>query len=134
MLIGLAALLSALVTGCSSTEPLEYITGDEADKVTQAVEPMAQNILTGIETNDYALFSTDFNESMKKGLPEESFSTLVNSFGKLGVSKKLQLLNIEDQGDYYGVNFGIAYSSSTVTMRVVLAKSDLTKVSGLWFK
>lgn len=127
-------LLAALLTGCTTAEKPVYVTGDAAEEIRLKAEPMAQNILTGIQNEDYALFSTNFDDAMKKAMTEESFATLVKSVGKLGAPEKVELLNVEDQGNYYGVNFGLTYGSAKVTMRLVLAKSDLSLVSGLWFK
>jgi len=128
-------LLSALMlTACSGQPQITYVEGDEAEQVSALVEPIADNILKGIELNDYDVFVTNFDEAMRKAISPDVFSKIAEQYGKLGSVESIELLNIEDQGDFYGLNYGVNYSGSKVTMRVVVKKSATDLVSGLWFK
>jgi hypothetical protein len=55
-------------------------------------------------------------------------------FGKFGQHESLELLNIEDQGNYLAVNYGVSYADAKMIMRIVVSREALTLVSGLWFK
>jgi hypothetical protein len=71
---------------------------------------------------------------MRKSINEETFAKIVNQIGKSGAHESLELLNIEDQGNYYGVNYGVNFSAAKMIMLVVVTKEDPNLVSGLWFK
>jgi hypothetical protein len=127
-------ILVALLAGCASKPELAYVTGEDSEKITQTVNPIAENILTGIETNNYALFQNDFDETMKKALTEDAFAKIVKQYGTNGTHDSIELLNIEDQGTYYSVNYGVNYPDTKVIMSVVVSKANPDLVSGLWFK
>jgi hypothetical protein len=110
------------------------VTGEDAERIAETVEPIATGILTGIETNDYTIFAAHFAEAMRKSINEETFAKIVNQIGKSGAHESLELLNIEDQGNYYGVNYGVNFSAAKMIMLVVVTKEDPNLVSGLWFK
>jgi hypothetical protein len=126
--------VSLLFTACETRPESVYVTGDEADKTAETVEPIANHILTGIETNDYATFSTDFDDLMRKSITEDAFVKIEKQFGKFGQHESLELLNIEDQGNYLAVNYGVSYADAKMIMRIVVSREALTLVSGLWFK
>lgn len=125
---------SLLFTACATQPETVYVTGEEAEKIAETVEPIANKILMGIETNDYATFSLDFDEIMRKSLTEDAFGKIEKQFGKYGQHESKQLLNIEDQGNYLGVNYGVNYADAKVIMRIVVSRENPTLVSGLWFK
>lgn len=127
-------MIAALLGGCAAKPEITYVTGEESELVTKAVEPVAENILSGIETNDYDLFVTNFDETMRKAITPDAFAKIAKQIGKHGTAQNLDLLNIEDQGDYYGVNYGVNYADAKVILRIVVAKATPDLVSGLWFK
>lgn len=71
---------------------------------------------------------------MRSAITQDVFSKIAGQYGKLGSVESVELLNIEDQGEYYGLNYGVNYAGSKVTMRIVVKKSATDLVSGLWFK
>jgi hypothetical protein len=127
-------LVILLAAGCGSKPEPVYVTGEDAERIAETVEPIATGILTGIETNDYTIFAAHFAEAMRKSINEETFAKIVNQIGKSGAHESLELLNIEDQGNYYGVNYGVNFSAAKMIMLVVVTKEDPNLVSGLWFK
>ncbi len=134
VLIALFLLSTIMLTACAGQPQITYVEGTEAEQVSALVEPIADNILKGIELNDYDVFVTNFDEAMRKAISPDVFSKIAAQYGKLGSVESIELLNIEDQGDFYGLNYGVTYAGSKVTMRVVVNKSATDLVSGLWFK
>lgn len=127
-------ILGLQLVGCGAKPETVYVTGEEAERVAEKVDPIASNILAGIASSDYEMFAANFDEAMRKGIPADSFTNLIKQFEKLGAVESLELLNIEDQGKFYGLNYGVNYASSKMNMRVVVAKDNPELVSGLWFK
>ncbi len=127
-------LLSLVLAACKPAATPVYIEGEESDRVAEAAEPIAAGILEGIRTDDYELFTTAFNEKLQSALNETQFAGIVGMYGKLGQSESMELLNIEDKQDYYGLNYKLTYPDKVVIMLVVLTKTEPYQVSGLWFK
>jgi hypothetical protein len=124
----------ALISGCTQATTVSYLTGEQSDLVAAQVEPIAREILSAIENNNYDLFVTHFDETMRKAIDEDQFSNIVSQYGKYGAPDSVELLNIEDQGNYYSANFGVNYPEAKVIMRLVVSRDDPSQVSGLWFK
>jgi hypothetical protein len=124
----------ALISGCTQATTVSYLTGEQSDQIAAQVEPIAREILSAIENNNYDLFVTHFDETMRKAIDEDQFSNIVSQYGKYGAPDSVELLNIEDQGNYYSANFGVNYPEAKVIMRLVVSRDDPSQVSGLWFK
>lgn len=133
-LIAIIVFSAILLSACAAQPPITYVEGEEAEQITALVEPIANTIVKGIETDDYDLFVTNFDETMRNSITPDVFNKIVKQYGTLGSVVSLELLNVEDQGDFYGLNYGVNYAESKVTMRVVVKKSATDLVSGLWFK
>ena len=124
----------ALISGCTQATTVSYLTGEQSDLVAAQVELIAREILSAIENNNYDLFVTHFDETMRKAIDEDQLSNIVSQYGKYGAPDSVELLNIEDQGNYYSANFGVNYPEAKMIMRLVVSRDDPSQVSGLWFK
>ena len=127
------SLFAFLLAACQPKTEVIYIEGEEKSEVTAVAQPIADHILAGIAASDYALFSQDFGAGMKAALTATQFDAIVKTYGGLGQPQSIELLNVVDRSEFYGVNFKVTYAEKIVLMLVVLAKSAPTLVSGLWF-
>jgi len=108
-------------------------------KVAEFSDPITENILVSMNNGDYAGFSKDFDDVMKRELSEAAFPELLSAVnGSVGNyiegSKKLTGVNIENNltTASYTVDFE---GMQDVTMDVVFQKiDDQMKVVGLWFQ
>jgi len=123
-----------VTSGCTQAAETTYLSGEESDQIAAQVEPIAGEILSAIEDQDYDLFVTHFDETMRKAIDEDQFSNIVKQYGKYGLPDSVELLNIEDQGNLYSANFGVNYPDAKLIMRLVVSSEDPSLVSGLWFK
>ena len=123
-----------VTSGCTQAAEITYLTGKQSDQIAAQVEPIAGEILSAIEDQDYDLFVTHFDETMRKAIDKDQFSNIVKQYGKYGVPDSVELLNIEDQGNLYSANFGVNYPDAKLIMRLVVSSEDPSLVSGLWFK
>jgi hypothetical protein len=71
---------------------------------------------------------------MLKAMTETQFESIVKTMGKLEQSQSHELSNVVDKGDYYGVNYKVAYEKAVVNVLIVLPKEEPRLVTGLWFK
>lgn len=128
-------LFAIMLAACSQKAEVVYIPeGDEYDRVKTLSDSYADHILNGIAGNDYAYFSEDFDATMLESLNETQFSSIVKTFGALGVPTSITLINIEDRDDFYGVNYKVVYPKKTLVTLIVIDKNEPNLVSGLWFK
>lgn len=119
--------------GCASA-PAVYATGDEKDKAAAIAAPFAQDIIDGIQRNDFTLFSKDFDATMAKAMTQDSFNSIVKKFSGYGEFKSSELVNIQIVSGYYRANYQLTYANQTLIMGVVFPQSGTPAVSGLWFK
>lgn len=64
----LLVLVSVLVlSGCSAASK-----ADQA-KIVNTADPVVENLMAGYNKGDYSVFSRDFDDAMKKAMPEASF-------------------------------------------------------------
>ncbi|MGC1122558.1 MAG: DUF3887 domain-containing protein [Candidatus Methanofastidiosia archaeon] len=128
-------LAGLLATGCIGQKPETPLEGEEPEIWSTIARPMAENILTSIETGDYQSFIKDFSEQMVKEMPEKNFLELKEKLNsQVGSYQSLSNLKVTEQGDYIIVYFTAHYEKEDMTVKLVYKKDDSThKVQGLWF-
>ncbi len=129
----LALFAAAGLAGCSNGKTL---TGSDRDAVMAYSEPIADNLLQGMNTADYATFSRDFNDQMLKGLPQDSFTSnlLPNVVDKLGKYLSRQVDSVTEIGSNVLVIYTAKFENDdNVTIRLSLETADPHHVSGLYF-
>ncbi len=130
---GMVLIFAFILCSCAQNTP-NYIEGEEFDKVAAISAPYAEHILKGIETKDRSLFVTDFDEKMLQAMTEEKFTSITETYAKLGIASSCDLINIVDKESYYGVNYKVTYPDKVMAMLIVIDKNEPNLVSGLWFK
>jgi hypothetical protein len=107
--------------------------------VTNYSTPMTLNLLTSISSGNYANFSKDFDEALKKELTEAGFPDLVSQIKNQFGTYKENTLKFKGFNLVNGVNT-VDYtadftSKSAVSVQVIFTKvNNQMKISGLWFK
>jgi hypothetical protein len=132
----LAALLAGLaLTACAQAPKPELQEGVARDAVLAYSEPMVDNLLSGLNAADYAVFSRDFTDAMKKAIPEKSLAALVASTtGKIGPYVSREVDKVEKIGDFYRVTYKAKFEKDdAVTMLITFSAADLHQVAGLFF-
>lgn len=56
-----------MLSGCSGKNKAEE------QKLVNDAEPLVENLMQGLNEENYTMFSRDFDDAMKKGMPEQSF-------------------------------------------------------------
>lgn len=129
----LAVLVVSILAGCGSSETT--LTGDEKDAVLAYSEAKADNLLAGMNANDYAVFSKDFDQDMLDAMTQSQFDALKKDRDvKLGPYVSRQVNNVVQTGDFYAVVYDAKFEKDdAVTMRVVFRVAEPHEISGLWF-
>jgi autotransporter adhesin len=129
----LAALLFSLLAGCGSQGTT--LTGADRDAVLAYSESKTDNLLAGMNANDYAMFSKDFDQDMLNAMTQSQFDALkLDRDAKLGLYVSRQVNSVVQDGDFYAVIYDAKFEKqAAVTVRVVFRISEPHQVSGLWF-
>jgi hypothetical protein len=123
-----------IVLAACGGKSVTYAEGDQKDQAVAAADPIAKDILDGMQQKDYTTFSKDFSDVMLKGITEESFNSMVEKFSAYGTFKSSELVNVEVVDPYFRVNYKLTYDQKVLVMGVVIPQSGDVKVEGLWFK
>ncbi len=129
----LIALLFSLLTGCGSQGTT--LTGADRDAVLAFSESKTDNLLSGMNAGDYAVFSADFDQDMLSAMGQAEFDALkADRDTKLGLYVSRVVNSVVQQGDFYVVLYDAKFEKDdAVVVRVVFRIADPHQVSGLWF-
>ena len=129
----LVAFLFSLLAGCGSQAT--SLTEEDKEVVLAFSEGKTDNLLTGMNANDYAAFSKDFDQDMLDAMSQTQFDTLKKDRdAKLGLYLSREVHSVTQTGDFYTVNYDAKFEKDdAVTIRVVFRIAEPHQVSGLWF-
>lgn len=127
------ALLLTLLAGCAPKST--PITGSDMDAVLAFSEAKTDNLLAGMNANDYAAFSMDFDKDMLNAMTQAQFDTLKKDRdSKLGLYISREVNSVVQTGDFYAVIYDAKFEKDdAVTVRVVFRMAEPNEISGLWF-
>ena len=138
LLSALAALLfmSACAGPAIKTTPLS---GDEASQVQALADPLADNILTSLVKDDFALYTKNFDDVMLKVSTQSSFDSMVSGLNKqLGAYQSRQpgkTYLIEQSGQkYYLIIYPLEWEKGSLALQLSLQYEAPHKIAGLYFK
>jgi len=129
----LVAFIFSLLAGCGSQST--SLTEEDKEVVLAFSEGKTDNLLTGMNTNDYAVFSKDFDQDMLNAMSQTQFAELKKDRdAKLGLYVSREVHSVTQTGDFYTVNYDAKFEKDdAVTIRVVFRIAEPHQVSGLWF-
>jgi hypothetical protein len=122
------------MAACTAQPTVTYAEGTEKDQVAATAEPFAVHILDGIQKKDYAVFTSDFDPTMKSAMTQATFDKIVAMYAADGTLKNRTLINVEKIDKYYRVNYQLSFDSKEIIMMVVIPQTGTAAVSGLFFK
>ena len=129
----LAVILVSFLAGCGSKGTT--LTGADRDAVLAFSEAKTDNLLAGMNANDYTAFSKDFDQDMLKAMTQPQFDSLKKDRdARLGLYISRQVDSVIQTGDFYAVIYNAQFEKDdAVTVRVVFRIAEPHEVSGLWF-
>ena len=132
----LAMLFITLLSACGGAQDTT-LSGADKDAILAFSEAKTDNLMAGMNANDYPSFSKDFDQAMLKAMSQEAFGKFKSDYdGKLGsyVSRKVNKVTQSQSGKYVAVIYDAVFEKEdAVTMRVVFQADDPHQISGLWF-
>ena len=124
-----------ILAACTPTATPVVITGTERDSVLAYSEQSTDNLLAGLNNNDYATFSRDFDATMLKSIDATGFTNLYNqvmsSYGKY-ISRSVEAVQTYE-GYIRLVYQGDFEKNDSVIILVVFEPTGDHKIAGLFF-
>jgi hypothetical protein len=136
ILASLAMLIAATLVSACTPDPPKTLTGADKDAVLAYSESIADNLLDGYNTADYATFTQDMNDTMKKTLNEDYFKkNIIGSvFSKVGKYQSRSIESVLQTSKYVTVVYTAKFEKDDpVAVRISLDPAGAHQVSGLWF-
>lgn len=134
LLTGLILLALIGLVGCSQQE--KVLTAEESAPVLAYAEAKTTNMLAGIQSGDYAVFSRDFDDAMLKALPVEKFPAFRDDLrAKMGEFQSRKVDSVRQSGDFVAVVYNARFTANdNVTLRVVFRVAAPHQIGGLFYK
>jgi len=131
----IAAMSGLLLAGCGSSIPSVPVTDATQQAILAFSEAKTDNLVAGMNANDYAMFSKDFDQDMLNAMTQSQFETFKQDRdAKLGAFVSRKVNSVVQQGDFYVVIYDSVFEKDpNVTMRVVFRVAEPHPISGLWF-
>lgn len=133
LILTLSVLSLFFLLGCGVLP--QSMDGAERAAVLAYSEPQTENLLTGFNSGDYAVFARDFDDTMLKAENETVFQqTRSQIMSRIGKYISRQVTSVVKQDQFIVVNYAGRFEQEDgVSMRVVFHPGGEHKITGLWF-
>ena len=132
-----AVYLCSLLTACQPPGPSGTMLSAADQKAVLAFsEPEIDNMLDGLKTGDYDVFSQDFSEEMRQALPREEFKQWKKERdARLGWYLRRVVEGMVHRSDgTYTVIYQASFAfNDSVLMRVVFEANPPHRICSVWF-
>lgn len=130
LLLNLTICITILLAGCTTPTPKVVIPANFQD----TANPMAENLVAGLDKQDYAVFTRDFDEKMLKALPSTAMIELHKLlWNQNGNYKSLDIKKVFEEKDCIIAIYNLIYEKGNLDMQLVFTPKPPFKISGLWF-
>jgi hypothetical protein len=139
MVVGLVVILLfagiIAVVAMTLPQPAPAVGGSARDAVLAYSEPETDNMMTGLNANNYATFSRDFDDRMKAAITTAQFASLEQTVvGKIGKHVSRQVSDVQQSGDFVTVVYTAKFENDDpVTMTVSFHAAEPHQIAGLHF-
>ncbi|HCS38454.1 MAG TPA: hypothetical protein DIW44_02575 [Anaerolineaceae bacterium] len=135
-LVVIVSLLSAIILSACGMQatPVYVEEGPDRDAIIAKTDVIVSDLISGIENKNYDTFSSHFSDVMLNSIKTADMEKIYTTFDPLGKSKSVELVNVQDAGNYYAVRYKVTYDKKVVIYRIVVDKADPGVQSGLWFE
>jgi len=133
--LGLLVLSAILLSGCSAAPKAVVLDGADKDAVLAFSEPSTDNLFSGFNAGDYAVFARDFDTDMQKAIDEKGFASLQASITpKIGKYLTRTVSSVEQVGEHYRLIYRAEFEQdANVKVTLVFRMAEPHQVAGLFF-
>ncbi|WOX55660.1 MULTISPECIES: DUF3887 domain-containing protein [unclassified Methanoculleus] len=134
VLAALVLLLAVSASGCMSQETV--VSDERRAQVLAYADPIADNLLSGLNDGNYTIYSRDFDDEMKRAMDKAAFEkTREFITSKIGLYDSRRDPVVTETDELITVTYKAAFEREDgVDLRFVFRKDDEShRLSGLWF-
>ncbi len=123
------------VVALTLPQPPPALSGSARASVLTYSEPETDNMMAGMNANDYTAFSRDFDDKMKTGITSAQFANLEQTVvGKIGKYVSRQVADVQQSGDFVTVIYTAKFENDDpVTITVAFHMAEPHQIAGLHF-
>ncbi len=136
MLAALAVLAALVVSGCAVTNTPMQATEAVRNEVLSYSNPIADRMLTAINSGDYAAFSADFSQDVRNTINIDEFGSLASSL-RASIGRYVSRdsgADVMEVGEYYRVTYTTQFTDdSPVSFVLSFKKGGSHLVEGVLF-
>ena len=130
LLLLLIIYVTILLVGCATPTQKVAIPVNFQD----TANPMAENLVAGLNKQDYAIFTRDFDEKMLKALPSMAMIELHKIlWNQNGNYQSLKNIKVFEEKGYIITIFNLVFEKGNLDMQLVFTPKPPFKICGLWF-
>lgn len=97
-------------------------------------QPMAENLFTSLENDDYENFHKDFSAKMLSATGEDTFISIQDMISqKMGNFQSLTYEKTTLEDGYFISYYTVQFSEGSLTLRLVLETEEPYQIAGFWF-
>ena len=119
-----------LLSGCAAPIPKFVI----PPNFREIALPIAENLISGMDKLDYAIFTRDFDEKMIKALPTTAMTELRKLlWDQNGNYQSINFKQVLEQKGFIITIFSMVFEKGILDMQLVFTAEPPYKISGIWF-
>jgi hypothetical protein len=119
-----------LIAGCSAPAPKVVI----PTNFKETAIPMAENLVAGLDKQDYTIFTRDFDEKMVNALPTTAMTELRKLlWDQNGNYHSMEIKQVLTQKGFIVTIFNLVFEKGDLDMQLVFSSEPPYKISGLFF-
>ena len=100
----------------------------------EIASPIAENLITGLDKQDYAIFTKDFDDTMLKALPSTAMTELHKLlWNQNGNYQSQEFQKVYEEKGFIVTIFNLVFDKGNLDMQLVFTPNPPFKISGLWF-
>jgi hypothetical protein len=130
LLLILTVCIVLSLAGCSTPTQKVVIPANFQD----TANPMAENLIAGLDKQNYTLFTRDFDEKMLKALPSTAMVELRKLlWNQNGNYLSLEINKVFEEKGYIITIYSLVFEKGNLDMQLVFTPNPPFNISGLWF-
>ncbi|MGV8025295.1 MAG: DUF3887 domain-containing protein [Anaerolineaceae bacterium] len=104
------------------------------ENIQEVSQPMAENLFTSLENDDYENFHKDFTTKMISATDEDTFNSIRGSITQtVGEYQSMTYNKTTYEEDYLISEYTVQFTKGSLTLSLVLEPNEPYQIAGFWF-
>jgi hypothetical protein len=104
------------------------------ENIQEISQPMAENLFTSLENDDYESFHRDFTNKMLSATDEDTYNSIRDSITQtVGEYQSLTYDKTTYEKEYFISYYIVQFTGGSLTLNLVLESEEPYQIAGFWF-